>query len=87
MNSGQITQIVVNALMVVTGPTVLGYLFAQLVKRHRGKLTRANEADVMNKRTAVREHRLENYVRDLREDIIEAGLKPRPWPRGLKPKD
>jgi len=83
----QLTQLLVNTLTVITGPAVLGYLATQLVKRHRGKLTRAHQEDAANKASVLREQRVTNYAHDLREDLIAAGLTPRPWPRGLKPND
>lgn len=82
-----LAQPIINLLTVITGPAVLGYFATQLIKRHRGNLTRASQQDVANKRVLLREQRLENYAHALREDIIQNGHKPRPWPPGLKPKD
>lgn len=86
-NGQDLAQILVNILTVTTGPAVLGYLATQLVKRHRGGLTRATATAEADRRSQIRETRLENYAHGLREDLIAADLKPRPWPPGLKPKD
>ncbi len=68
-------------------PTATAYLARQLVKRHRGNLTRAQADNIRADRAEKTVTRLYVYISELRADAIARGDKPRPWPRGLKPRE
>jgi hypothetical protein len=79
-------QVVTNLLLGIGSPTVLGYLIVQLVRRHRGKLTRASIDSARAERAERLAARYLAFIWLLLAHWPEGHPRP-PWPRGLKPKD
>jgi hypothetical protein len=65
---------------------VPSYFVRQLIRRHQGKLTRANADNVRADRSEALNTRYMDYIDVLRQDIIDSGRRPPAWPRNLKPK-
>lgn len=79
-------QVVTNLLLGIGSPTVLGYAIVQLVRRHRGKLTRATQDSARAERSEKLAARYLAYIWQLRGNWPK-GSNPPPWPRNLRPKD